>query len=162
MYDWSVAFLLAVWLVCSVAAQRNLSSKVLTFDVLGLIPNCHFFAPKPVSLDIKVYVRSIEGSGENSPWQLLVDGRKTRWCSLWNPQHRLNKALYDIADMLQRDGHSPQSWHLSYPYLTLLNATTGHFSSSGSVRAVQFVITASAGYEDDVQNVLFLSHLHKC
>jgi hypothetical protein len=162
VYDCAVLLILAVWLTCSVLGQRKNSGRLLRYDFLGLIPNCHFFAPKPVSCDISVHVRSLNSEGLLSPWSPLIAGSKGRFCFIWNPMHKLRKALYDLTEMLQRQEHVPAAQHLSFPYLMLLRAVSAKGIERRDVSAIQFVITASAGHEDNVEDVIFLSHQHLC
>lgn len=156
LYDGFVAIALAAWMISSVLAQKPLS-RVLQFDLFGLLPNCRFFAPKPVSHDLSIYVRSIDKEGRRAPWQMLIKEKKEPWCVLWNPQHRLKKAIHDILEMLQSHSEDRTIWHLSYPYLLLLNVAAFRLKSAA---AIQFVITAHAGYENDNQKLVFLSHVH--
>jgi hypothetical protein len=160
IYDGLVLSFFGLWFLCSCIAQRRVLPRVLRRDQAGLIPNCRFFAPRPVSFDLSVYLRTQDERGCHSSWQPLVEGDKTSLCFVWNPSHRLRKTVYDLTDMLQQQDRR-ETWHLSYPYLLLLNAcTTAARSLPEHGRRVQFVITARAGYEDIIQNIIFLSHFH--
>jgi hypothetical protein len=162
IYVYVAAIFLGVWLVATVFAQINQTATFLRVDLFGLIPNCRFFAPKPVSHDLMVYVRSIDEKGVKSHWRPLIDDRKTPWCFVWNPQHRLRKAIHDFTEAMQREEGNSESWHLSYPYLVMLDVATAKCSTLPSVKWVQFVIAASTGFDNETPNLLFVSHTHNC
>jgi hypothetical protein len=160
-YDICAATFLLTWLVCSCVAQWDVP-WLFRLDFLGLFPNCKYFAPKPISLDLAVYVRSIDDKENFSPWRSLVPAQKGVLCAIWNPQHRLRKAIHDLLGMLQQHDAKEETRHLSLPYLLLLNATTAKLCAGNRVAGVQFVISGYAGYENAVQDIIFLSHLHTC
>jgi hypothetical protein len=159
-YDLLIASLLAAWMAFSILAQR-ITSSVFRFDVTGLVPNCRFFAPKPVSLDVTIHIRQGNSSGDFSAWRPVLEARKEWWCFVWNPEHRLKKALFDLTEMLQLHGDNTETRHLTFPYLALLNLTLNHASARNGFSRVQFIISGYAGYEDSVHNIIFLSNLHE-
>lgn len=163
VYDGLLFLFLLFWFICSCFAQQQILPRYFAHDLLGLLPNCRFFAPKPVSFDLAVYLRTRDEAGALSPWLPLIAQGKTCICVIWNPGHRLRKTVYDLTDMLQMQRETRDTWHLSYPYLLLLNAcTTAARALPEPPTRVQFVITAYAGYESSIQNIIFLSHLHNC
>jgi hypothetical protein len=160
VYDFCAVVFLLIWLFASCVAQWDVP-LLLRWDILGLLPNCRFFAPRPVSHDLAVYFRTQSDQGL-SLWRPLVTECKGTFAFLWNPEHRLRKSVHDLTEMLQLNEGTRDTRHLSYPYLALLNAATTKLDPDAHASRVQFVITAYAGYEDFVQKIVFLSHFHRC
>jgi hypothetical protein len=157
-YTAVLAAVLGVWLCASVIAQ-NLQSSVWQFDFLNLIPNCHFFAPKPVSHDMALFIRSHGLPTGSSKWQPILSDAKGRWCFIWNPQHRIRKALFEILQSLQSSTADQEACHLSYAYLIFLSLASSRLKGHPKV---QFLVTAFEGHESSVQKLVFLSHIHQC
>jgi hypothetical protein len=157
-YGLIVGIILGGWLVASVIAQ-NLHSYVWRFDLLNLLPNCHFFAPKPVSHDMALFIRSHGLPTGPSDWQRILPDAKRSWCFIWNPQHRIRKALFEMLMLLQTSTADKETCHISYPYLVFLNLASSRLK--GSPR-VQFLVTAFEGHESSVQKLVFLSYIHQC
>src|SRR5262249_7262610 len=150
-------------LLSSCAAQKSPVPRWLyLFDVFGLIPNCRFFAPRPVSLDLALYCRCAAFDKAGVGWHSVLPQRKAWCCFLWNPQHRIRKMLHDLLELLQNHMaiEGKDTLYLAYPYLVLLNVSAAELSCSEGPHT-QFAITAHAGHEDDVQNLVFVSNLHR-
>ena len=158
--DVATAISLVGWFVAAVFAQR-INSTVLKYDYLGLLPDFRFFAPRPASRDICLYVRGLPNSGEWSPWHAVYSQPKRWWCFLWNPQHRPRKAVFDLFQELEHFREAPEVWHVSAPYLAFLNVATAEMAKIGEVSRVQFMIACYAGFEEATHDILFLSHAHR-
>ena len=162
LYNYLAALFLAVWAILSCVVQRTGVPHIVVFDDLGLLPNNRFFAPRPVSMDLALLVRFRDGASDATPWRSMVRGRKhPLLCFVWNPQHRVRKALYDSTELLQDGRLSADIVHVSYPYLLLLNVATAQARHEGH-EYVQFAITAYPGFESGIHNLVFLSSFHTC
>jgi hypothetical protein len=157
-YNTTVTFFLSIWLILSVAAQfKRFSYRKL--DRFDLLPTCKFFAPRPISFDYHIYVRCQLHEGMLGDWQPLYLLKKSLWCCLWNPQHRLRKAASDVVKLFRRVSKGNGSVRLSHPYLLILNVASTSFRGPGVI-AVQFSLVRSASYELDTHEAIFLSDIH--
>jgi hypothetical protein len=159
IYVRAVPAILGAWLFMAILAQRR-PSRILRYDVLGLLPNCRFFAPRPIAFDFEIYSRSFDRLGAPSVWKPLVTSVKGSWCCLWNPGHRLRKTCADLTKLLRQHRKNADVLHLSHPYLQMLSATTELYRDALDATSVQFAITRSRGYEDDTLEIIFLSYTH--
>jgi hypothetical protein len=162
VYDLLAAAVLLAWFIASVVVQREsgpLTLWLLQFDVFGLLPNCRFFAPKPMSHDLILFTRCTETEKGAGSWVPFVSRPKRPWCFIWNPEHRIRKTIHDLTEGLQRYEGEPELRRLTYAYLALLEAASSACAGSGT--HVQFVIAASAGFEDQTPNLVFVSHIHR-
>lgn len=158
-FDIVIIMTFSILFVLSVLAQH--SEKVRKYNYLGLLPDFRFFAPKPVSRDLCVFVRGISISGEETKWMPIVHAKKNWWCFIWNPDHRLRKTVSDLFRYLNDFRDSKDIWHLSFPYLTLLNISTNLLSKDLNIVKAQFMIACFAGHEEAIHDVLFLSNVHR-
>jgi hypothetical protein len=157
-YSVLLTVLLVIWFVASVIAQ-DLRSRIWRFDWFDLLPNCHFFAPKPVSHDVALFIRSHNPEIGPSNWRPILSPRKRGWCFIWNPEHRLRKSLFEMVQVLQENAKNTAVCHLSYAYLVFLSLASHRLRSSPRV---QFLVTAFEGHESCVQKLVFISHVHRC
>jgi hypothetical protein len=155
-----ITLFLLLWLISAIFSQGK-QKKILRFDFLGLIPNCRFFAPRPISRDLNVYARGLSTIGETTPWKPIFFTKKPWYCFIWNPHQRLRKILLDLLQQLQRFRDEKDTWHISFPYLTLLYTSTHLFNKNPNMYSVQFMIACHAGYEEDTNDILFLSNIHR-
>ena len=164
LLEYLVLTLLGIWFICSVLYQIEpvRQSRVFDFDILGIIPSFRFFAPHPVSHDLKVYARGLNNANQQSNWYPIHKTERGKFSFLWNPIHRERKAIYDIYEELEPFRQAPKIWHLSAPYIILLNRSQHVVKhKQQDFTKVQFCITCYAGYEDQTQNILFLSNEHE-
>lgn len=159
IYNTILIVFLSLFIVSTILAQSK-KSKVRNYDFLGLLPSFRFFAPRPVTRDIKIYAQAFDDNGNESNWKELFVGEKKWYCFLWNPQHRLKKAVIDIYSDIDEFREAKDIWHLSYPYLILLYASTFLFNSNSQYKNVQFMITCYAGNEEDIHDIIFKSNVH--
>lgn len=159
LYNTAVIFLLTVFIIATIFAQFK-DSKVRKYDILGLLPSFRFFAPRPVTRDLKIYAQAIDINGNETKWKELFGGEKQWYCFLWNPQHRLRKAVIDIYSDIDEFREAKDIWHLSFPYLILLYSSTFLFNSDSNNTHVQFMITCYAGNEEQVHDIIFKSNVH--
>jgi len=162
---WSVTDLIIpafflVWFVASVFAQFK-NSKVRGYDYLGILPSFRFFAPRPVTRDIRVFAKGITENKNESAWKELFYADKKWYCFAWNAQHKLRKAVIDIYSDFDAFRESPTIWHVTFPYLIILNAANAIFENSMEFTRVQFMITCFAGHEESTHDIIFLSNEHE-
>lgn len=157
--DYAIALILALWLIACIYTQIVPETR-LRYVPFDLIPVCRFFAPRPVSKDLVVYVRTANEDGSFSPWRPLAPGEKRWFCFAWNPRNRIRKAVSDLARLLSRFRYDEDARHVSYPYLCFLNAATGMARRTTGASKVQFVLAAHAGYENPKHTIVFTSHVH--
>ncbi len=149
-----------IWLAVTIIAQ--IWGNFLKFDYLELIPICRFFAPSPVSTDICVYAQGLDLKGsELTEWRQLYRSDKNWLSFAWNPSHRIWKAYYDLVNEIELVRKADKVWHLTCPYLILLNASGALFKNHPDVKMVKFIVTSHPGFEDCTRDIIFKSHEHR-
>lgn len=164
IWEWVIIFFLLVWFILSVLFQIESirHSKFFNIDLLGIIPSFRFFAPHPVSQDLIVYARGKLSDEHYSNWFPLHKSKKGKFSFIWNPVHRERKAIYDLYEELEPFRETPKIWHVSSPYIILLNRAQDVLRSKNEeYKMVQFCIACYAGYEDQTHEILFLSNEHE-
>jgi hypothetical protein len=142
--------------------------RVTRHDRFRLLPQWHFFAPRPGRRDYHLIIRDIV-EGRPGQWREIRAGEAclpTRW--LWNPFRFRQKALTDLVNGLLRARRrsagsdlGEKSERLSLPYLGLLAWVSSEPVESPSCLR-QFAITSSSGHgqERDLQ-VVYVSDVHR-
>lgn len=159
IYNTIIVIFLSIFVIATIFAQSK-KSKVREFDFLGILPSFRFFAPRPVTRDLKIYAQAFDKNDKKSNWKELFVGEKKWYCFIWNPQHRLRKAVIDIYSDIDEFREAKEIWHLSDPYLILLYASTFLFNSNKNYTKVQFMITCYAGNEENIHDIIFQSNVH--
>lgn len=159
IYDYLIITFLLIFLIASFFAQFK-DAKIRNYDYLGLLPSFRFFAPRPVTRDIRVFATGFDTNGNSSNWQELFAGERSWHSFFWNPQHRLRKTVIDLYADIDEYREAENIWHLSFPYLVILNAATFLFASDPKFQNVQFMITCYAGSEEETHDVIFKSNVH--
>ena len=131
--------ILVIGIISTILVQFK-KSKVRDYDFLGLLPSFRFFAPRPVTRDLKIYAQAFDTNGNESSWKELFISEKKWYCFIWNPQHRLRKTVIDIYSDLDEFREAKDIWHLSYPYLILLYASTFLFNANNQYKSVQLIL----------------------
>jgi hypothetical protein len=166
----ALAAVLGTWLLVSAVAQLAVVAPGLNrfrrFDLFGLVPRYHFFAPTPGTLDYHLLVRVRTQAGQLSAWQDTVPWQR-RWSNfIWNPDRRTRKALHDLTTtlMIESETCSARALQVSVPYLALLHramTVVGTREALGEGSYVQFLIAVSPGaLSDDPAKPVFVSSLH--
>jgi hypothetical protein len=133
-------------------------------DILSMIPNWSFFAPRPGTFDYHLVFRDVRLNGEFAAWQeiALADERRL-WGALWNPKKRSKKVLSDVVQSIVRlaQDTSVRDFSLTIPYLAILNYISSIPRTEG-VQQTQFMILRSNGFfsKDDPQ-FIFRSNTHR-
>ncbi|GHF60359.1 hypothetical protein GCM10010218_47220 [Streptomyces mashuensis] len=168
-YETVLAPLLGAWLLLSAIAQLGpvadrLPEYQRRYDVLGLVPRYHFFAPRPGVHDYHLLVRTRPGGGTGAygPWQEIGPRPRRRWWHvLWNPDRRARKQLFDLTTALTRNDARCEdpATPLSLPYLMVLQHVSRRVPAG---RLVQFAVARSAGYRTGERpGLLFVSRDHR-
>jgi len=158
----------SAWLAASTVEQLRLPGvqRYRRWDVLGLVPVWTFFAPNPATGDFHVVYRDELGSGECTLWADAGDGPSPRGlrASVWNPDRRATKALFDIASGLALAANetvNPDAVQLTLPYLALLSFVAGHVGHAPGAVATQFMLLTDHGMDKPCDPVpVFVSHWH--
>jgi hypothetical protein len=165
--EWALGILLGFWLLLSALCQvtSRFTARIRIYDLFATIPHWVFFAPYPVTTDLSLSCRDCFEDGTWSPWyEVIVPVPCSLLRSVWNPNKRIPKALFDIYLALARAlaaGKIPvESVKVSVPYLLLL----GHVSSLPRKRPAvrtQFRIEESFGFiSNRDKRLVLLSEVH--
>ncbi|ARV16644.1 hypothetical protein [Polaribacter sp. SA4-12] len=157
----TIIALFSFWLISTALYQFN-TSFLDKVDIFGLLPSFRFFAPRPVSRDLRVYCKGYTLNREATNWIPVLKSTKNYWCFIWNPDHRLRKSIFDLYEELDPFRKTPDIWHLTLPYLIFLNAAESTLKSKPGIDQIQFTVACFAGFEDSTHDLLFISNLHKC
>jgi hypothetical protein len=163
--DLSVAILLGLWLVLSVAFNLPRCKRSLSrIDFLSLLPAWSFFAPTPGTRDYHWLFRDRLSDGTLTPWtELTTVAYRPILTSLINPNKRATKTLLDIAGELSSPASTEGGFEatmLSLSYLLLLHSLSLVQHTTRS-RQTQFMIMASSGTVVDLPpSVIFVSAFH--
>jgi hypothetical protein len=161
----AVSAALMLWLAASAAAQLGIQplQRLRRLDLLGLVPIWTFFAPNPATGDLYlVYRDRSEGVGRWTEVRVRSP-RRSALVTLWNPDRRAAKALFDVGaelDSISRTSQNKGAVQLSVPYLTLLEFTCSQ-PHVADAKATQFMLLSDHGLEKGSDPVpLFLSDWH--
>ncbi|GHD98427.1 hypothetical protein [Streptomyces alanosinicus] len=175
-YEYALAGILGVWLLLSAAAQLGpvcprVAAWQRRYDLLGLVPRYHFFAPLPGTHDYHLLVRTVSPGGEHGPWREVTPAFERRWWNVvWHPDRRHHKQLFDLAGALAKDDLtcSDPATLQSTSYLLLLRYATERARTSVGGEAgdeevrVQFVVAQTAGERASRSpEAVFLSRPHR-
>ena len=160
---------LGTWLAATIVTQdptRKLD-KLRRWDPTGsLIPDWRFFAPRPSMHDYHLLLRDELPNGDHTPWKEICEAETRKWQHFfWYPGRRARKAIADAVPRLidmrpELTGHN-EGVQVRIPYLTLLNYVTHRVPHHPEAKQVQFLIAASAGYDESEEpTMLFLSNSH--
>jgi hypothetical protein len=157
-----------VWWIASAIHQLPPPwwKHVTSWDRLRMLPQWHFFAPRPGRKDHHLLIRDIV-DGTPGEWREVPVGRPhAAWRWIWNPPRFRQKALIDLVNSLNNarrlfseHGAGERSEALSLPYLALLAWVCGEPGAGPSCQR-QFAIVASNGHDRRHFRVLYLSEPH--
>ena len=160
----AVSAVLMLWLGASAIGQLGSQrvQRLRRMDFLGVVPVWTFFAPNPATGDIYLVYRD----DVTRRWTEIHIRRPRRsWrASVWNPDRRAAKALFDIAGEIVQSAHGSRTRgavQLCVPYLTLLGFVCGHAAREPAASAVQFMLLSDHGMEKRGDPVpVFISNWH--
>lgn len=159
-----ILFLFLLLFITTIAQWGNKFSTFLrSKDLINFIPSWYFFAPHPVTYNIRLIYRDEFVGKQQGQWQQAEFATERKWYHfLWNPQKRYNKAFFDIYKGLLEDIEVLQEHHqihLSVCYLLLLNFINTQKHSPLSIKT-QFAILTD--YVDGTPpEILFVSGWHQ-
>jgi hypothetical protein len=159
-----VSSALMLWLAASALAQLKFPPfrRLRRLDLLGLVPIWTFFAPNPATGDVYFVYRD-RGEGVGRWTEIRIRSpRRSALVSVWNPDRRAAKALFDLAAEMDSVAHTRAKGavQLSVPYLALLEFTCSqaHFPDT---RETQFMLLSDQGLDYGSDPVpVFLSDWH--
>jgi hypothetical protein len=153
-----VILTLGLWFAVSCLTQTPFRLIEVRFFPRILIPQWHFFAPRPGTIDLTLCYRNKFPTGELSSWREIELGARRRWFSfIWNPHRRIRKALFDLAVAFATEHQrSPETARISIPYLMLMNLVTHYPHCPGGSHA-QFCVLIHDRLPKSDSRELFLS-----
>jgi hypothetical protein len=159
-----VSSALMLWLGASALAQLGLQplQRLRRLDLLGLVPLWTFFAPNPATGDVYLVCRD-RGDGVGQWTEINARSpRRSALATVWNPDRRAAKALFDVAaelDSITRTS-STGTVRLSVPYLALLEFVCSR-THLADARETQFMLLSDHGLDHGSDPVpVFLSDWH--
>ena len=141
------AALFAIWLAATVAAAVE-GSRAARFvrrvDSLALVPTWSFFAPNPGTFDYHLLARSRGRNGATTPFSEIAPPVPRLRRSVWHPEKRIRKAIYDCChELVALRGLDRSGAEYTLAYLTLLNLASARVSQR-EADAVQFALVRSS------------------
>jgi hypothetical protein len=167
---WTIAvgLVLGAWFGASVVHQfaPRWWRPVNKFDACRLLPQWHFFAPRPGRRDHHLVVRDIVDDVPTAWRQIGVGGSppSVRW--VFNPYRYRQKALTDLINMLLTarrvlaEHESPRIGELlSIPYLAILSWVMAQPGRPDGARQFAVIATTGHGSARDVR-IVYVSRTH--
>jgi hypothetical protein len=150
-----LACLFVAWLALTVLVQfrGRIQDRVRALDVLQLVPQWTFFAPRPGMEDYSCLYRDWFPDGQPTPWREIVGVSPRGWReAFWNPSKFEKKLLLDLihelsSEAAQFEKHKAdiEGLRLSVSYLTFLFAATTAARLSDCGIDTQFCILYISG-----------------
>lgn len=165
--EWPAAGVFGAWLLLALLVHvPALKPHIRGWDVLSLVPEWTFFAPRPAEWDYHLLFRDVYADGGVTSWaEVKVAEERAWWNFVWNPDRRGRKALFDAVTELAvtlADARAAQgrvAVEGSIPYLTLLNQISA-LPRLGTPERTQFLVLSSSAAAASEPQVVYLSELH--
>ncbi len=159
-----VGAVLGMWFVVCVACQlpMPMARALRRFDLVGVVPDWRFFAPRPATKDFYLMFRDSLEDGAATDWtEIETLAPRPWWGLLWNPDRRVRKAMFDLTTELAGEltANNDTTVKLTVPYLALLAFVAAQPRSPASA-CTQFMILQAGGAQEDHES-LFLSDFHE-
>lgn len=159
--EFIIIALFVVWAVLSILFQFD-NSKILKYNFWGFVPYCRFFAPNPVSRDIRIYYRPLATEDEkDSVWYPFLHSNKRLISFIWSPEMRTEKAVTTLVKQLRHLNKNQPNIQYSFPYLKILNVVETKVRHTCDSNYLQFMITQHKGFEDETRGYIFISNVHR-
>lgn len=152
---------LALWLGATVLGQLEtpLARQLRRRDVLGLVPDWRFFAPRPVRFDYHLLYRDRCRDGACTAWtELYPPAPRPWWSMLWHPAQRYRTPIEQAAiqllrlqPQLDRQALEHTAAHVLLWQAVIGIPRTGGAGGNRASVATQFLITASYGADQRVE-----------
>jgi hypothetical protein len=154
--DYILVLFFGLWIISSLCRQI-FHHKFAVYDKFDLLPNCRFFAPRPLSHDYRIYAKGIN-TVENTEtvWRPIVRDKRSWWNFLWNPRAKLIKTVFDLSVTFISN---PKVTQLHLPYLIILNHCDDLFKNE-NIDQIKFMVVKYAGYDDSDFQLIFESKIH--
>jgi hypothetical protein len=151
------AALFVPWLAATLAAAKQTwrtARVVRRWDVLRLVPDWVFFAPNPGTSDYRLLARLREPDGSTSEFTEIPTGTGGVRRSIWHPEKRISKTIYDCARaLIELEGERREGAEYTLAYLTLLNLVESRLDRSGPAK-LQFLLLRVTPYLDEPQLIV--------
>lgn len=151
------------FMICFIHQLPHLWVRRLSqYDLLGLLPNWRFFAPKPFAADYHLVLRYLNEEGRGPHCMEITDVLpmpSRPMSALWNPHKRLHFGYIDaVIDLVNRAKLlTVDEVEGTLPYWTIANFVAAYVPDRG-IRAVQFIVVAADGYRQrEAPIVVFVS-----
>ena len=159
MVLYAVIGILAVFLIASILYQiKSLQTKFNRLDVLHVLPNYSFFAPRPLENDYRLVYKFVPEEAhdwvEVPMYKDITPGR-----FFYNSFKYYNKGMIDSFNFLISEFNNLENKKLilvSQNYLNVLKLIADHVRKDNII--IRFAILTSAGVDGaKVGDILFLS-----
>jgi len=162
-----IGIVLLILFVLSILNQFSFPffrSFIARYDHFMVLPKWTFFAPHPGCTDYRLLYRDYDDQEQPSEWREIPLVRKRAWLdALWNPDKRLSKGIFDLAQslILIRQTHESLAVTMtSTPYVALAHYVNS-LPYAKSTHYRQFMIAQSHGmFPKTAPEILMCSGVH--
>ncbi len=160
----AIAFL-SIWALSTVVVLLpRFREAIRTCDVLQLIPEWRFFAPRPGRNDYFLLYRCFGADGSATPWKEINLSRDRGFHNVvWNPCRRERKAWLDIVSELLEvyKGQPNLGAQASIPYIAILRTVSLRARETHPGQPVQFLIVSRDGLAGRIEMApVIMSSVH--
>ena len=165
--SWVCLIIVLAWLTLTALAHFPKASRIIRdCDQFRLIPSWNFFAPTPCVHDYYIAYRDRCSDGSTSHWEsLALNNRRDKLSSLWHPNKRKNKIIFDsvssLGSVVRSMGNANGGECLSIPYLVILNAVVWCPPITENSIDRQFAIVQTPGTTLEQMDLVYVSKFHK-
>lgn len=157
MVDIALVVIFVIWAIASLL--RQIFPKLEEYDALDLLPNCRFFAPRPISKDLRIFIQASNELGEfTTNWLPLVEYKRYWWNLLWNPELKVIKTIFDLSVCFINN--KPTSIYSLY-YLIVLNYSNSLLQNTLEHKSVRFMVISYPGFQDQTFSLVYESNAHQ-
>ena len=162
IFDALVAVVLGFWVVANVVGQGDnaIVASWRSSVFCTLLAVYQFFAPGPISNDYMLWYRKFSADEGPGGWIQFYTCRRNRLSVIWNPGHRIQKAISDLTERLGSPMDEEEPVYLRFGYIAFLQIVSTLAARDPHCDGVQFLITFNPGYEDGQRHQYFLSQVH--
>lgn len=157
-WTWAIALGLAAGWAATAASQHPLRvfDRFRDYDPLGLLlPNWRFFAPEPAQHDFHILHRVLTADGEQTQWSETSRIAVRTWeQAVWFPDHREEKAVFDICTELLlamgpagRDVSHTPAYRLLRDFVE--QAVCAQYAGCPLPQGFQFIIARHTGHDEE-------------
>jgi hypothetical protein len=156
---------LGAWLLSTVIVLIPQAREAIrAWDLLQLIPEWRFFAPRPGRNDYFLLYRCHDADRKPTPWKEVSLSRDRGFHNvIWNPCRRERKAWLDmVSELLDVYKGQPNAGaQASVPYIAILRAVSREAKASHPGHSVQFLIVSRDGLAGAIEMApVLMSSVH--